>query len=264
MLGFKQSPPTPELMLEHILLFFISLVANTLSSLAGGGAGLLQLPALIFLGLPFGVALVTHKIAAVALGVGASIKHLKHGGFKWQLVTIMIAGALPGVILGANLILTIPEHIAMISLGCLTIALGVYSILKPSLGMVDGLKNLNFKGYVIGGLGLFLLGILNGSLTSGTGLFVTIWLIHWFGMNYARAVSYTLVMVGILWNGAGAITLALQETIKWDWLPALILGALIGGYVGAHLAIAKGNILVKRTFEIMTILTGIALLYKAF
>ncbi|TRX56681.1 sulfite exporter TauE/SafE family protein [Thalassomonas sp. M1454] len=251
-------------MLEHIFLFIISLIANTLSSLAGGGAGLLQLPALIFLGLPFGVALVTHKIAAVALGVGASIKHLKNGSFKWQLVTIMTAGALPGVVLGANIILTLPENIAMLCLGVLTIGLGVYSILKPNLGMTDGLKNLNLKGYIIGGLGLFLLGILNGSLTSGTGLFVTIWLIHWFGMNYARAVSYTLVMVGILWNGSGAIALALQESIKWDWLPALILGALIGGYIGAHLAIAKGNILVKRTFEIMTILTGIALLYKAF
>ena len=251
-------------MLEQIFLFIISLIANTLSSLAGGGAGLLQLPVLIFLGLPFGVALATHKIASVALGLGASIKHLKHGGFKWQLVTIMIAAALPGVILGANVILTIPEQLAMAALGCLTIALGVYSIVKPNLGMDDTLKNLNLSGYVIGGLGLFVLGVLNGSLTSGTGLFVTIWLIHWFGMSYARAVSYTLVMVGILWNGTGALTLALQSTIKWDWLPALLLGSLIGGYLGAHLAIAKGNSLVKRTFEFMTIVTGFALLYKAF
>ena len=250
-------------MLEYLVLFFISLLANTLSSLAGGGAGLLQLPVLIFLGLPFGVALVTHKIASVALGIGASLKHLKHGGFQWQLVTIMIAAALPGVVIGANVILNIPESIAMLSLGCLTIALGVYSFFKPNLGMHDSIKNLTLKGYLIGAFGLFLLGMLNGSLTSGTGLFVTMWLIHWFGMNYARAVSYTLVMVGILWNGAGAVTLALLETVQWSWLPALILGSLIGGYFGAHLAIEKGNTLVKRTFEFMTVLTGLALLIKA-
>ncbi|AWB69068.1 permease [Saccharobesus litoralis] len=251
-------------MFEQILLFFISLIANTLSSLAGGGAGLLQLPALIFLGLPFGIALATHKIASVALGLGASIKHLKNGGYRWQLVTIMIAGALPGVVLGANVILQIPEKIAMVSLGILTIGLGIYSILKPDLGMKENMRNLDLRGYLLGALGLFVIGVLNGSLTSGTGLFVTMWLIGWFGMSYTRAVSYTLVMVGVLWNGAGAITLAIIHQVKWEWLLVLLAGSFIGGYLGAYLALAKGNILVKRSFETMTILSGIGLFIKAF
>ena len=58
-----------------LILFIISLIANLLSALAGGGAGLLQLPALLMLGLPFPTALATHKIASVALGAGASIRH---------------------------------------------------------------------------------------------------------------------------------------------------------------------------------------------
>ncbi|MCU4675684.1 sulfite exporter TauE/SafE family protein [Catenovulum sp. 2E275] len=250
-------------MFEQILLFIVSLFANTLSSLAGGGAGLLQLPALIFLGLPFSIALGTHKIASVALGLGASIKHLKHGQFESALLLTLLLSAIPGVILGANVILNIPPTIAMSALGTLTIALGIYSILKPDLGLDDTPKHRNLAGYISGGLGLFLIAVLNGSLTSGTGLFVTIWLIHWFGMSYGRAVSYTLIMVGILWNGMGAVTLAMLTEIKWDWLPALILGSLIGGYLGAYLVIAKGNKLVKRAFEAMTILAGIALWYKA-
>ncbi len=251
-------------MFEQVLLFVISLIANTLSSLAGGGAGLLQLPAIIFMGLPFGVALATHKIASVALGLGASVKHLKHGTYQWQLVCTMLIGALPGVILGASLILSIPPKVSLTCLGVLTLSLGFYSILKPNLGLIETLKNNHLKGYVIGGFGLFIIGILNGSLTSGTGLFVTMWLIYWFGMSYTRAVSYTLVMVGILWNGTGALTLSLLSEVKWQWLPALILGSLLGGYLGAHLALAKGNILVKRSFELMTISVGIALLIKAF
>jgi len=58
---------------EQLLLFIVSLVANLFSAFAGGGAGLLQFPALIFLGLPFGVALATHKVASVALGVGVTL-----------------------------------------------------------------------------------------------------------------------------------------------------------------------------------------------
>ncbi|EWH12085.1 hypothetical protein DS2_00135 [Catenovulum agarivorans DS-2] len=251
------------MLFDQLILFVISLIANTLSSLAGGGAGLLQLPAIIFLGLPFSVALATHKVASVALGVGASIKHLKHGQFLPALVLIMIVGALPGVILGANVIVNIPPVISLWALGALTIALGVYSIFKPQLGQSDELKNLNMRGYVIGSIGLFVIGFLNGSLTSGTGLFVTMWLIHWFGMGYGRAVSYTLVMVGILWNGTGAITLGMISQIQWDWLPALILGSLLGGYLGAYLVIAKGNSLVKRCFETLTILSGLSLWFKA-
>lgn len=57
-------------MLDQFLLFVISLLANLFSAFAGGGAGLIQLPVLLFLGLPFGVALATHKVASVALGLG--------------------------------------------------------------------------------------------------------------------------------------------------------------------------------------------------
>jgi hypothetical protein len=52
---------TPELLLEHLGLFVLSLLANGLSALAGGGAGLLQLPVLLLLGLSLRVALATHE-----------------------------------------------------------------------------------------------------------------------------------------------------------------------------------------------------------
>ena len=47
----------------QIALLGIAIGANALSALAGGGAGLVQLPALILLGLPFSMALATHKVA---------------------------------------------------------------------------------------------------------------------------------------------------------------------------------------------------------
>ena len=106
----------------------------------------------------------------------------------------------------------------------------------------------------------FFIGFLNGSITSGTGLFVTIWLVVWFGFDYQRAVTYTLILVGLFWNGFGAFTLAMQTEIKWEWIPALIVGALLGGYFGAHLSIAKGSKLVKRCFECVTVAVGVSLI----
>ena len=242
--------------MDQIFLFIISFLANLFSAFSGGGAGLVQLPAIIFLGLPFGVALATHKVASVALGLGATLRHWREGSLERHFVIFLLIAGLPGVIIGASVILHIPDRTAEVALGFLTLSLGIYSILRKELGQSYQPLHRDRHGFLIGSAGLFLIGILNGSLTSGTGLFVTLWLVRWFGLDYKRAVAHTLVMVGIFWNGAGATTLGILGNIQWDWLPALLLGSLIGGYCGAHLSIVKGNRWIKRGFEIVTLLIG--------
>lgn len=250
----------PDEPLSQLLLFIISLLANLFSAFSGGGAGLIQLPALILLGLPFGVALATHKVASVALGVGATLRHLRENSLERRFVLFILACGLPGVVLGASLILRIEDRLAEFALGLLTLGLGLYSLSRKELGQQWQPRHRDRRGYLIGGLGLFGIGVLNGSLTSGTGLFVTLWLIRWFGLDYKGAVAYTLVLVGLFWNGAGALTLGLLGSIHWPWLPVLLAGSLLGGYLGAHLAITKGNRLIKRGFEAVTILVGLKLI----
>jgi len=247
-------------MIEQIWLFFISLLANIFSAFAGGGAGLIQLPALIFLGLPFSIALATHKVASVALGIGATVRHAREKGLERQFVLYMLLGGLPGVVLGASLILQVPDRTAEIALGILTAGLGMYSVTKTELGLAHEPAHRDRRGFIIGTLVLFLIGVLNGSLTSGTGLFVTLWLVRWFGLDYKRAVAYTLILVGLFWNGTGALTLGLLSEIHWPWLPALLIGSLLGGYIGAHLAIVKGNRWIKRVYEAITLVIGIKLI----
>jgi uncharacterized membrane protein YfcA len=247
--------------IDQLVLFAISLVANLFSAFSGGGAGLIQLPALIFLGLPFVVALATHKVASVALGIGATLRHLREGGLEKNIALFILATGLPGVVVGAHLIVGVSGRAAEIALGILTAGLGLYSWLNPQLGQSHQIIHRDRQGFVLGGLGLFLIGALNGSLTSGTGLFVTLWLVRWFGFDYRRAVAYTLVLVGVFWNGTGALTLGFLAEIRWTWLPVLLAGSLLGGYLGAHLAITKGNRWIKRAFELITLTIGIKLIW---
>ena len=247
--------------IEQITLFVIAIVANWFSALAGGGAGLIQLPILIFLGLPFGLALATHKVATVALGVGATMRHLREGHLdKTLLVLIFFAGAL-GVIAGALFILDVPERSAEIALGILTLFLSLYSWFKPELGLQTSQKHRDIQGYIIGGIGLLVIGFANGALSAGSGLFVTLWLVYWFGLEYKLAVAQTLVAVGLGWNGTGAITMSSVAEVQWSWIPALVIGSLIGGYLGAHTSIQSGNKLIKRLYEIITLLVAAKLLW---
>lgn len=252
--------PLIAFLLLHLALFAIALAANTFSALAGGGAGLVQFPALIFLGLPFPVALATHKIASVALGAGATLRHWRERSLEWRFAGFLLACGLPGVLLGSFIAVGVPPRAGEIALGLLTMGLGLYSVLRPELGRVAAPRNRDRAGWIGGGLGLFAIGVANGALASGTGLFATLLLVRWFGLDYRRAVAYTLVLVGLFWNGTGALALAWLTEVRWTWLPALLLGSLVGGYLGAHLAIVRGNRLIKRAYEAVTIAIGISLL----
>jgi uncharacterized protein len=246
--------------LTQLLLFLVALIANTFSALAGGGAGLIQFPALIFLGLSFPLALATHKVASVALGVGATLRHLREDALERNFALYILACGIPGVVLGSVLAISIPPRLGEIGLGILTLGLGIYSMLNPGLGQAARLSDRTALRLVLGGAGLFVIGILNGALTSGTGLFVTMLLVRGFGLEYKRAIAYTLVLVGLFWNGSGAVTLSWLAEVQWSWIPALLAGSLLGGYLGTHLAIVKGNLVVKRSYEIVSVLIGIKLL----
>lgn len=243
-------------------LFLGSFLSNTLASLSGGGAGLLQFPLLIFLGLPFSVALATHKVASVALGLGAAFTHLKKRTFSYKVASYLVLVGCIGVIIGANIVLLIPDKVAETLLGLMILALGVYSRLKKQLGQQEVPMNRTTSGWIIGGLGLMLIGIINGSLTAGSGLLVTLFLVRWFGYSYKQAVALTLICVGLFWNGIGGIAIAQAGApIHWPWLPLLLLGSFTGGSLGAYLTTRYSNQVVKICFEILTFAVGIKLLF---
>lgn len=250
-------------MIDQIILFFISWIANIFSAFAGGGAGLIQLPVLIFLGLPFSVALATHKIATVALGLGATVRNLKEGHTSWRLNLFMLLAGIPGVVLGAYTIVGVEDRIAEICLGLLTLSLGIYSLVKPELGILSTARNRHKEGLIVGGLGLFAIGFANGALSAGTGLFATMWLVNWFGLDYKRAVGHTLIAVGLFWNASGAAAMTVLAQVQWDWLPALLAGSLLGGFVGAHLALKMGAKWIKRAYEVVTLIVGLKLIIGA-
>jgi hypothetical protein len=132
---------------DHLLLFVASFIANGFSALSGGGAGLIQFPMLIFLGLPFGVALATHKVATVFLGVGATVRHWKESHLERRFTLAVLGAGVPGVVLGAATILHVPERPATLALGMLTMGLGLYSVFKPRLGIDHAPRNQEGRGW---------------------------------------------------------------------------------------------------------------------
>jgi len=247
---------------SQLIIFIISYISNVFSSIAGGGAGLIQLPALILFGVPYYKALAAHKIATVALGIGGSIRNYKNLEKNYLILFILLIFGIPGVILGTFFVKLISDEYLYILLAIFTITIGIYSFLKPNLGLISIQKKIGTITYLKFNALVFIIGILNGSISSGTGLLVTILLIKTFGLDFLSSISITFVSVGIFWNAAGAIALSKIGSIPLNILSILILGSFLGGFSGAHLSNLKGNKFIKKLFTCICFLIGLTLIYK--
>ena len=159
---------------DSIYFFIISFFSNTFSAISGGGAGLIQLPALILSGIPYYQALASHKLATVALGIGGSLRNSQSLRKDFHILGQILIYGLPGVVLGSSIVEFISEEYLYLVLGVLSIILALYSFRKSDLGLFSVEKEINLFLKFRFAIFIFLIGILNGSISSGTGLLVTI------------------------------------------------------------------------------------------
>ena len=75
--------------------------------------------------------------------------------------------------------------------------MAIYSFYESDFGLSSGNNELNLIQKIKFITFIFLIGFLNGSISSGTGLLVTILLIKTFKMDFLRAISLTFFTVGI-------------------------------------------------------------------
>ena len=247
---------------NQFIIFIISYLSNVFSSIAGGGAGLIQLPALIIFGIPYYKALAVHKIATVALGIGGSIRNYKNFEKNYMIITQLLIFGIPGVVLGTFIVKLISEEYLYLFLAIFTIMMGIYSFIKPNLGLISIQKNIGPLTYLKFNFLSFIIGILNGSISSGTGLLVTILLIQTFGLNFLTSISITFLTVGIFWNAAGAIALSKIGSLPLNIVGILTLGSFLGGFSGAHLSNLKGNKFIKKLFTLLCFLIGLSLIFR--
>ena len=248
-------------MIDHFLLFIVALISNIFSAFSGGGAGVIQLPAILLLyEMSFITALASHKVATVALGVGATLKYFRKIQFDSKFIVVCLILGLPGVVAGASIISMIDDSVARIMLGTLIIIIALYSFSTKNFGEKTTRVKRSFAREITTIMLITLIAMLNGSLSAGTGLIFTVFLIIFYGMDYKTAIAYTLIIVGFFYNLVGAIALGLFTQIKTSIVLPLILGSLFGGYLGAKLSLSKDNKTIKTIYQLVTITVGVSLI----
>jgi hypothetical protein len=243
--------------LIHILIIFLTGLAGGFLGGIIGGAGIISIPVLIFLGLSADSAIATN--ALTGLGIAASTLPVYHkaGAVRWKTGFKLAPVALLGGLIGASALVRVDAS-------TLTVLVGVLLLLMIPVVLLNskGLKPVHEDGHMIalGYLVYLLVMAYGGFLGAGAGLFAMYALVYFFGMTYIQAKATLSVTTIFLVAVALAIFLA-HGLVNFKLGVPLTIGMFIGAAIGAKTALEQGNAWVRGVFIVVAVASAAKLLF---
>jgi len=236
-----------------VLLALAALSAGFVDAVVGGG-GLIQLPALL-LGLP-GYApvhvLATNKLASICGTTTSATTYYRRVRPDPRtfipLMVLAFAGSAGGAVVASHLSADVFQPIVLVAL----VVVGAWVIFRPSLGGETSLRHGPRRhlatAMVIGAA----IGFYDGALGPGTGSFFVIALVGLLGYSFLES-SAKAKLANAATNLAALVVFIPQGAVMWRL--ALVMGAcnVVGGYLGARLAVARGAGFVRGFFIVVIV-----------
>ena len=217
--------------------------AGAINSLVGSGT-LITFPTLVTLGFPPVTATMSNAIGLVAGGVSGTLGYRAELAGQWRRLRWQIPASVAGAMIGAFLLLHLPEKIFTQIVPVLLIGALVLVVAGPRIQAfarrraeavghsADHVSSVRMAALV---LGTFAVGVYGGYFTAAQGIL----LIALMGallpedmqrMNGAKNLLSLLVNI----VAAVAYTLVAFDRVSWMAAGLIAVGSLIGGWLGAH------------------------------
>lgn len=238
-----------------VLLTAVALAAGTVDAIAGGG-GLLTLPALLFAGLPPQLALGTNKGQSVFGSFAATLRFLQGDLLDGRRARVTFPLGFLGSLCGAGLMLAVPARALGPLVLCLLVLAAAFVALRRTPGAPAHAPRASARLLVAGGIALGI-GAYDGFFGPGTGTFLIVAFSALLGDSLTEA-SAAAKVVNFASNLAALATFASRGLVVLRLALPMAAAQLLGGFVGAHLAIRRGDGLVRR----VTVLVALALAVK--
>lgn len=241
-----------------LLLFATGIFAGTVDAIAGGG-GLISLPMLLGMGIPPHLALGTNKLQG-SIGTLVAARHYYQSGLvSFRQAFRGIACGLAGSITGAVLAQVISGNILHHIVPALLAAVLLYTLLSPRLGLTDHAPRLSEPlFYLLFGAAL---GFYDGFFGPGVGSFWVFVLTYFLGYNLMKATAYTKIF-NLNSSLVAMVCFMIGGNIDYHIALTMAAGQIIGGRVGAGLAVKNGAYLIRPVFLTVVTATIVTLLYR--
>jgi len=212
-------------------------LGGALNSVAGGGS-FIAFPALLFTGVPPIPANATNTIALWTGATASGGAYRKRLDVPRRVFVPLLAASLTGGLAGAFLLLKTPAHTFMRVLPWLT--LGATLLFAFGRKLAAGRKSViehETTGPALVTATLFQLGVgvYGGYFGGGMGI-VMLAMLAALGMTDIHAMNALKSVMGSVINGVAVVTFIVARAVYWKPGIVMILGAIVGGYLGAHYA----------------------------
>jgi hypothetical protein len=242
-----------------IFIIFIGVISGFIGGITSGGGGMISLSFLIFLGLPPQVAVATDRVGGLGYAGGAILRFLKSKKIIFRYVLPLSVLSIIGAWIGANALISIDKNLLFKIIGIIIILLLPVVLWKKDLGVVCRTKRNGLILY-LGFLLYFLLSIYDGFLGTAAGILIAYLFVFVLGMTYNEANATE--KIPYLFNTLISLTIfASHQIINYSYAVALLSGTLIGGFLGAHLAIKKGEKVIRIVFIFAAFLMAVKLIF---
>ncbi len=243
--------------LEPGVLVFLGLgglAAGFVDAVVGGG-GLIQLPALL-VGLP-GAApvqlLATNKLGSIMGTTTSSLTYYRRVRPDLRTALPLAGAAFAGSVGGALLAFLITKEAFNPIILVVLVGVGAYTLARPTMGQLRRLRfghrhpRRHLAVALLIGLGI---GAYDGALGPGTGSFFVFALVSALGYGFLEA-SAKAKIANLAANLAALVVFVPQGAVLWQ--VGLLMGAcnVVGGYLGARVAVARGSRFVRVFFVVV-------------
>jgi uncharacterized membrane protein YfcA len=242
------------------VLFCVGFIGATIDAIAGGG-GLITMPMLLFSGLPPQLVLGTNKLQGTIGTFMATAKYYQHGWFSFRTITKGLLFGIIGTILGAFSGQQLSNDMLGKILPILLFLILLYMLFTPALGNEERKPIMNEHWFFI--IFGFALGFYDGFFGPATGSLWVFALTFFLGYHFKQATAYAKVF-NLKSNIIAVSCFALGGNIDYKIGLCMGAGQLIGGRLGAHLAILKGIAIIRPVFIAVTSITILTLLCKSY
>jgi len=237
--GVWQFSGTPNSLTPQSIIFllFAGALGGALNSVAGGGS-FIAFPALLFTGVPPIPANATNTIALWTAAAASGGAYRTRLDVPRRVMVPLLASCLIGGLAGAVLLLKTPAQTFMRVLPWLT--LGATLLFAFGRKLAGGRKSAighEASAAALTGATIFQLvvAVYGGYFGGGMGI-VMLAMLATLGMTDIHAMNALKSVMGSVINGVAVVAFIVARAVYWKQGIAMIVGGILGGYLGAHYA----------------------------
>jgi uncharacterized membrane protein YfcA len=246
---------------QAAVLVAVGVIAGFLNVMAGGGS-LITVPVMVFMGLPGPVANGTNRIAILAQNVTAIVTFARRGFSDFKLSLTLAACTIPGAAIGAMVGTQLDG--AWFNRALALVMIAVMLVMHFDKGSTERPEDYQptRKQLVTGHLLMVVAGLWGGFIQIGVGFILMPILNRAMGLDLVRTNMHKVFIIAT-YTVVALSVFAHQLELLWMVGLALAVGNSIGGYLGAHFTVSKGEHLIRLILNLVLVAFIIKLLFSA-